>query len=449
MKRRAKINLRLLLVVAVIVLIGSGAFVAVRAFSQPLVQVTKLTRGPVVQAFYATGTIVPEREYSVRSNVAGILFLEPGIDKGVRVARDQRLARVVSDDLEQKLKQTEADLREKKARADEKTSPVLAEVDRRVEAFTEIMGVAKREVQRLLKLAETSGANQLEIDRAQDRVTTARAEIEAFKAQRAAKLLELKKDLEIAQSAYDIAKWNIDQQEIKAPVDGVILDWPVPNRTRLAINDHVMMIADVTPEKLVMRAAVDEEDKNKLHVGQVVRMTLYSFPDDKFIGRVKTIYDKADPQRRTFEVDVDIARATTPSPKPGQSAGSASAQSAAPDSPVTTTQPSTRFAPGMTGELAFVEREKDSADILPRQALQGDWFYVIRNGKVDRVPARPGVRNVTRVEVLEGIDPNAVVLISPIGKLQVGQAVRTDFLDPRTAADLNKPPDTEIFKGGF
>jgi hypothetical protein len=167
---------------------------------------------------------------------------------------------------------------------------------------------------------------------------------------------------------------------------------------------------------------------------------------------VKTIYDKADPQRRTFEVDVDIARAAAPTtvPTPGHSVGSASDPSAAPDSSATpATQPTTRFAPGMTGELAFVEREKESADILPRQALQGDWFYVVRNGKIDRVAARPGVRNVTRTEVLEGIDRDALVMISPIGKLQVGQAVRTDFMDPRAAADLNKPPDTEIFKGGF
>src|SRR3954470_9831802 len=120
MKRRARINLRLLLIVAVVVAIGGGVALAVRAFSLPLVQVTKLTRGPVVQAFYATGSVVPEREFQVRANVAGTLYLEAGIDKGVNVKRDQRLGRVVSDDLEQKVKQAEAELREKKARAEEK-----------------------------------------------------------------------------------------------------------------------------------------------------------------------------------------------------------------------------------------------------------------------------------------------------------------------------------------
>jgi hypothetical protein len=158
------------------------------------------------------------------------------------------------------------------------------------------------------------------------------------------------------------------------------------------------------------------------------------------MGRVKTVYDKADPQRRTFEVDVEIER-------PG---GAATSQ---PATATATTKPDrfarfARFAPGMTGELAFVEQEKASADILPRQALQGDAFYVVRNRKIERVPAQAGVRNVTRVEVLSGLPADALVLLSPIGKMRPGQGVRTVFVDPRVAADLNKP-NVDVFRGGF
>src|SRR5260221_7509329 len=155
MKRPARLRTGLLLWIVVAVLIAGAASAAVRAFTLPQVQVTRVTSGPVVQAFYATGTVMPEREYSVHSNVAGILFLEPSIDKGVALKKDQLIGRVVSDDLEQKLKQSEAELNEKRARADEKTSPVLIEYDKRMEAFTEILGLAKRELQRLLTLAET------------------------------------------------------------------------------------------------------------------------------------------------------------------------------------------------------------------------------------------------------------------------------------------------------
>jgi multidrug efflux pump subunit AcrA (membrane-fusion protein) len=435
MRRGGRFHVSLLLWIVVLTLLLGGGVVLARRIMTPTVQVTRLTTGPVVQAFYATGTVSPEREYSVHSNVAGILFLEPGIDKGVLVKKDQLLARVVSDDLGQKLKQAEAELEEKKARADEKTSPVLTEFDKRAEAYTEIMGLAKRELQRLMTLAETGNAQQVEIERTQDRIKTIWSELESVKAQRAAKVLEVRKDLEVAQAGYDMAKWNSDQQEIHAPIDGVILDWPIANRTRMVINDTILTLADVRPEKLVMRAQVDEEDKNKLRISQLVQMTLYSFPNDKdkFTGHVKTIYQKADPQRRTFEVDVEIDRPTIqPTSRPVKGA-----------------ELYDQFSPGMTGELAFIEMAKKEAMILPRQALQGDAFYVVRGGKLDRVEAKAGVRNVTRVEVLGGIDRDALVMLSPVGSMQPGQSVRTEFIDPRVAADLNKPKDVEVFKGGF
>lgn len=439
MPRRAHTNFRFIVVVALVGAAAAGGYVVVRRMMLPRVQVTRTVEGPVVQAFYATGTIVPEREYSTRANVAGILLLEPGIDKGVIVRKDQLIARVVSDDLEQKFKQAQAELKEKQARADEKTSPVIEEFDKRIDAYQQIQALAKRELARLTELSEQNVVKTLEIERAQDRVATTQSQLDATRAQRAAKVLEVKKDLEVAQGNFDIAKWNLDQQEIKAPVEGVILDWPVPNRTRLAVNDHILTIADVRPEKLVMRANVDEEDKNKLYTGQLVRMTLYSFPEDKFIGRVKSIYAKADPQRRTFEVDVEIERPTTrPATRPATG----------PTSAPTTAPAHERFAAGMTGELAFVEQEKASTVILPRQALQGERFYVVRGGRIAKVAAQAGIRNVTRVEVLGGLEKDAQVIISPIGKLEEGQVVRTQWVDPRVAADLNKPKD-DIFRGGF
>jgi hypothetical protein len=53
------------------------------------------------------------------------------------------------------------------------------------------------------------------------------------------------------------------------------------------------------------------------------------------------------------------------------------------------------------------------------------------------------------VEVLGGIDGEEQVMISPVGKLAVGQRVRATAVDPRVAADLNRPKEVEIFKGGF
>ena len=75
--------------ILVAVVVAAGAGVAAYRYLRPAVDVTEVIDGPVVEAFYATGTVSAEHEYSVRSNVAGIIHLS--VDKGSNVKRGQVL----------------------------------------------------------------------------------------------------------------------------------------------------------------------------------------------------------------------------------------------------------------------------------------------------------------------------------------------------------------------
>jgi RND family efflux transporter MFP subunit len=193
----------------------------------------------------------------------------------------------------------------------------------------------------------------------------------------------------------------------------------VPLGTRLGVNDHLMQIADTRPEKLVMRAQVDEEDVTNVRTDQTVRMVLYAFPGRPFEGKVTQIYPKADPERRTFEVDVAPA------------------------------SPDAKFAAGMTGELAFEVTSKAETLIVPSQAVQDGQVYLVRDGRLRRVDAAVGIKGVEKAELLSGVAPGDRVLISPVAGLREGQSVRASFMDPAAASALNKPKEKEIFRGGF
>jgi RND family efflux transporter MFP subunit len=239
-------------------------------------------------------------------------------------------------------------------------------------------------------------------------VKTAWSDVESLKSLRAAKKLELEREVEVARSALNIAEWNVEQQSLKNPIDGVVLDRPTSIGTRLAENDQVMRIADVRPENLVMRAAVDEEDIVGVRPEQVVRLTLYALPGEVLTGKVTRVYDEADPNRRTFEVDVQLV------------------------------PPDKRLAPGMTGELAFILASKDRAVVIPSQAVQDGNVWVVRDGRLVKTTPQLGLRSVERVEVVSGLQPGDRVVISPIGSMSDGQHVRTSRVDPVVAADLNK-----------
>jgi len=405
--------------VGMIVLLG-GLVMAVEwgvmRLARPVVTVTRPVEGPVVQAFYATGTISPERDYPIKSNTAGTIT-ELKVDKGSVVKAGEVLAKISDPELQFKFDQAKANVIEKAALADEQTSPPLRELDAKISATQELLAIAQREEKRITDLMERNAASSNDLDQAMDRLKRLWAEVESLKAQRASKKLELQKDLEVAQAALRIAQWNLDQQMLRSPVDGVVLDRPTSLGTRVAVNDHLMLVADVSAQNLVMRAAVDEEDKNKVRPGQVVRMTLYSFPGEVFEGQVSRIYDKADPERRTFEIDVKLSR------------------------------PDERFSAGMTGELAFIMGEKDRATIVPAQAWQEGALWVVKDDKLSRAEAQIGLRSIERIEVLSGLDPKAEVVISPVGKMEEGQRVRVERIDPIVAAGLNKPKEKGNFKG--
>lgn len=420
-RRHAHSAVRWVLLAAVAVAVAAGAVFAYRR-SQPVVTVTEVVRAPVVAAFYATGTLSPVREHPIKASVEGTLeWLGEGpvIDKGSRVKKGQPLAKVANPERQFLERRAAAELEEKRARADAKTSPVLGEFDARYTGTIELLEIARAEQRRVLKALESRSATQVDLDRAMDRVKQLATEAEGLKAQKAAAILKLKADLQSAEAAHEIARWNLDQQVLRSPVDGVVLDRPASPGTHLNMNDPVMTIADVEPKNLVMRAAVDEENMTFVRDGQEVQMSLYSYPDRLFTGRVARIYDKADAERRTFEVDISIE------------------------------QPDDRMAAGMTGELAFIIAARDDALVAPRQAMQGKKLYTVRDGRLAAADAQVGLTSVERVEIVSGLNPGDRVVISPVGGLAEGQPVRTTFMDPAAAAGLNKPKAKEIFRGGF
>lgn len=374
----------------------------------PVVTVTEAVEGPVVQAFYATGTVRPTREYPVKSNTAGILE-EVLVDKGDRVTAGQPIARVADPQLTFARDRAAAELAEKRGRADPATSPVLAEFDARIGAMTNLLAIAERERERLQGLVDTSAATTSDLDRARDRVEERGGQLASLGALRRTAELEAAREAAVAEAALRTAEDDLRRQTIPAPVTGTVLDRPTSAGTRVSVNDVLTRVADVTPANLVMRAAVDEEDVAKVRDGQDVVMSLYSFPGRTLAGRVSRVYDQADDERRTFEIDVAFADA--------------------PD----------RLSAGMTGELAFIMDRRERTTVVPAQAVQVDGkIYVIDDGRIEAAGATVGLRSVQRAEVTAGIARGQTVVISPVAEGDVGRPARVTRIDPAEAAGLNE-----------
>jgi RND family efflux transporter MFP subunit len=390
-------------------------------YLRPAVDITEVVNGPVVEAFYATGTVSAEHEYSVRASVAGILHL--AIDKGSVVKRGDLLGTVDNADLRFSVDQAKAELKRKLALADDATSPVLSELRAKHAAANDQLQIALTDEKRVTDLMGHGGTSQNDLDQAMNRAKIVWSDEESFKSQILAKKLDLQRDVEVAQAALASAQWELDQATIHSPIDGTVLDWPVSDGTRVAVNDHILQLADVSPGHLVMRAQVDEEDKNRLRPPtegdrQIVKMTLYAYPNEILDGKVERIYDKADPDRRTYEVDITFDR------------------------------PDLRLAAGMTGELNFIVAQRQNAMIVPTQAIQGGSVLIVRDGRLEKPDIVTGLKSIERTEIVSGLNQGDEVVISPILDLEPGWSVRTHWIDPVIASDLNDPKTSgDSFKG--
>ena len=384
------------------------AYYAYARFAVPVVTLTNVVEGPVVQAFYATGTLLPDREYPVKSNVEGTVDAV-FVDKGTVVTKGQKLATVYVEEFLLKRTQAEADLEFKQKLADEKTSPTLLEFDAKIHAADQQLEIARREFNRLAQLRDTGGRTMTEFDKADEAVKTLLNLITALKAAKANKQLEYERDIKFTQAAFDIAQYNVKQQTIVSPLDGVVLDWPVTIGTRVRENDLIMNVADVRFDHLVLRVNVDEEDITRVRLKQPVKISLYSYPERLFGGEVLKIYPKADSARRTFEIDVKIIAADP------------------------------HFAAGMTGELAFIVDQKEQAIVVPSQAIQNGKAWTVRNHKLVELKVQTGLRSIQRTEIMAGLQPGDQVIVSPLGNMRAGREVRSTFLDPLIAAGLNEP----------
>ncbi|MGH7213679.1 MAG: biotin/lipoyl-binding protein, partial [Tepidisphaeraceae bacterium] len=141
-RRRAQSSARWLLGAAVVLTLVVAVGYAVLAFVRPVVNVTEAVEGPVVQAFYSTGTVSPDREFPIKSNVAGTVT-QMLVDKGDRVTKGQELAFVAEPELQLTLKKAQAELSEKQQLAEPKTSPILLELDARTSAAKDMLAIAK------------------------------------------------------------------------------------------------------------------------------------------------------------------------------------------------------------------------------------------------------------------------------------------------------------------
>ena len=182
---------------------------------------------------------------------------------------------------------------------------------------------AKLEVDRKTRLLEIGTGTQKSVEAAQAELEVAHTAVSAQKVElerrqagyRKEDIVVARAELATAQAELARAKWRQESCRIKAPHDGVVLELFTQVGQWLAPGDgtdragSILTIAH--PTHIQAWVDVNQRDSGRVFVGQAVALTTDAQPNQQIKGRVARILPKANLQKNTVQVKIEI-----PAPPP-------------------------------------------------------------------------------------------------------------------------------------
>jgi HlyD family secretion protein len=301
----------------VLLLIGLGGLAAKSIWTKPVKidneKLAKVERMDLARSVVATGKIQPVTQVEIKSKASGIIQKLP-LNVGDVVRKGQVICELDQNDLLPALRQQEAALHV--AEAALKTA--RADYDRyKVDASGRDLPFLKREVERAQHMyankliaqntrEDTEKNYQIALQKQESAV--------ANLASAAAAIGKAQASLEQQQAALSQAEENLRNATIVSPMDGVVLSRDSEIGT--AVSSILVVGSSATPimtvgdlNEVYVKGKVDESDIGKVYLGQPARITVESFKDQKFTGRVTKISPMGAEKDNvtTFEVRVSIS----------------------------------------------------------------------------------------------------------------------------------------------
>ena len=244
----------------------AGAGYSTRASSQvkPKVTTVEVTRGALVQATSATGTLEAVTTVNVGSQVSGIVqTLYADFNDIVR--KGQTLARLDPSLFQTQVEQAEANL-------------IRAEAD--VERMAVARDAAKLALERTAALAAKRLVSDADLESAQMAVASADAQVRSAQAS-------------VAQSKASLnqARVNLAHTVITAPIDGIVVSRAVDTGQTVAASMQAPTLFVLAADLAHMRvnASIDESDVGQIEPGQAVTFHVEAYPNETFAGRVAQV----------------------------------------------------------------------------------------------------------------------------------------------------------------
>jgi HlyD family secretion protein len=224
----------------------------------------QVRRGDLLVRVTATGTLQPVNQVEVGTEVSGTIE-SVAVDYNDRVVANGVLARLDTDQLDARLRQSQAALALAKARVLEAQATVT-ETANRLRRTSDL--VAKK-----LSSAEELDTAAAAFARADAALAVARAQVDQ------------------AQAQVDSDRRAVEKAVIRSPIDGVVLERKVdPGQTVAAsLQTPVLFTLAENLAQMELHVDVDEADVGSVAEGQTAEFTVDAYPARSFTARIEQV----------------------------------------------------------------------------------------------------------------------------------------------------------------
>jgi RND family efflux transporter MFP subunit len=340
----------------------------------PRAQVVEITRTSSYSDLELPGNIQASTEAPILARADGYIKRRM-VDIGDRVRAGQPMAEIEAPEVDQQLRQAQANLQQAQAALDQ----ALANY----EQGKSNMELARVTARRWANLAAQGVVSKQENDQYQAQYQAQTANVQALEKAIAAQRSN------IAAAEANLARLDELQsyRVVKAPFDGVVTLRNV-DVGALVNSGNTLLFRVAQTNALRLYVNVPEANTNSVHPGQSAKLSVASLPGRHFFGTVVRSTGSLDPASRTLLMEVQVPN------------------------------PDGTLLPGMYATVEFATPQSDAPLLIPGDALvvlgEGTLVAVVKpDHKVHMQKIEVGRDYGDRLEAISGVREGDLIIVNP------------------------------------
>jgi multidrug efflux pump subunit AcrA (membrane-fusion protein) len=333
---------------------------------------------PIVEAVYASGTVLPADDYKIYAQADGVITARL-VNEGETVAANQPLFRLENTSQQARVASANEALRQAEANL-AGTSPVLQELETQLASLRSRVADDSTNYVRYQNLWRQNATARVNLDRAQLAYQTSRNEFAAARERLRRTRNQLRLERTNAQATARINATDAANAIVRSDIAGTVYE--LTRKQGEAVRRGEVLASVGRSGQYYLRLWVDEQDVARVSAGQEALVKLDMYPGQTFPARIAKVYPTLNPENQSVRADA-VFTGTPP-----------------------------KVVANAAVEANLIIQRKTRTLTVPKALVVNDSVTVQGpDGKPKRVRIQSGIATTDFVEVLNGLDTSSVLLL--------------------------------------